>query len=112
MTGNHNIYYDYYIYYDYIYIYIFYIYIYFIYIYIYIYIKQCHQIIWIGEKSAERKNPKIAKVNKGKLTLLLKCAICDSRISKSIKKGPAGLLITLGLKASLTKIPLLGDILF
>ena len=107
MTGNHNIYYDYYIYYDYIY------YIYILYIYIYIlYIKQCHQIIWIGEKSAERKNPKIAKVNKGKLTLLLKCAICDSRISKSIKKGPAGLLITLGLKASLTKIPLLGDILF
>ena len=93
-----------------IYIMIIYI-IYIFYIYIYI-LKQCHQIIWIGEKSAERKNPKIAKVNKGKLTLLLKCAICDSRISKSIKKGPAGLLITLGLKASLTKIPLLGDILF
>ena len=45
--------------------------------------------------------------------ILPKCAICDSKKSKFIKKQEAsGILSNLGLKAPLNKIPLLGDILF
>ena len=45
--------------------------------------------------------------------LLSKCAICGSKKSRFIKKqGASGILINLGLKTPLSKIPLLGDILF
>ena len=45
--------------------------------------------------------------------LLSKCAIRGSKKSRFIKKQEAtGILISLGLKTSLSKIPLLGDILF
>ena len=43
----------------------------------------------------------------------MKCAICGSKKSKFIKKQQGtGLLINLGIKTPLAKIPLLGDILF
>ena len=42
-----------------------------------------------------------------------KCAICGSRKSKFINKQEAkGLLSKLGIKATLSKVRLLGDILF
>ena len=45
--------------------------------------------------------------------ILSKCAICNSRKSKFIKKQDAkGLLSKLGIKTPLYKIPVLGDILF
>ena len=45
--------------------------------------------------------------------LLSNCAICGSKKSRFIKKQEAsGILSSLGLKTPLTKIPLLGDILF
>ena len=45
--------------------------------------------------------------------ILSKCAICGSKISRFIKKQEAsGILSNIGLKTSLSKIPLLGDILF
>ena len=45
--------------------------------------------------------------------LIWKCALCNSKKSKSIKKEKAsGLLSNLGLKIPLSKILLLGDILF
>ena len=45
--------------------------------------------------------------------ILSKCAICNSRKSKFIKKQDAkGLLSKLGIKTPLSKVPLLGDILF
>ena len=45
--------------------------------------------------------------------LLSKCAICRGKKSRFIKKQEAsGILISLGLKAPLSKIQLLGDILF
>ena len=45
--------------------------------------------------------------------ILSKCAICNSKKSKFIKNQEAkGLLIKLGIKAPLNKIPILGDILF
>ena len=45
--------------------------------------------------------------------LLLTCAICGSKKSRFIKKQEAsGILSSLGLKAPLSKIPLLGEFLF
>ena len=45
--------------------------------------------------------------------LLSKCAICSSKKSKFIKKQEAkGLLSNLGIRTPLSKILLLGDVLF
>ena len=45
--------------------------------------------------------------------ILSKCAVCCNQKWRFIKKQePSGLLSNLGLKTLLTKIPLLGDILF
>ena len=45
--------------------------------------------------------------------VLSKCAICGSKVSKFIKKQEAkGLLSNLGIRTPLSKIPLLGDVLF
>ena len=45
--------------------------------------------------------------------ILSKYAICGSRRSKLIKNQDAkGILSTLGIKTRLSKIPLLGDVLF
>ena len=45
--------------------------------------------------------------------MISKCTICGSRKSKFIKKQEAnGILSSLGIKTPLSKIPLLGDVLF
>ena len=45
--------------------------------------------------------------------ILSNCAICGSKKSKFIKNQQAkGLLSSLGIRAPLSKIPLLGDVLF
>ena len=45
--------------------------------------------------------------------ILSKCVICGSKKSRFIKKQEAsGILSSLGLKTPLSKIPLLGDVLF
>ena len=45
--------------------------------------------------------------------ILSKCAICGGRKSKFIKKqGAKGILSSLGIRTPLSKIPLLGDVLF
>ena len=44
---------------------------------------------------------------------LSKCAICDSKKSRFIKDREAkGLLNNLGVRTPLSKVPILGDILF
>ena len=49
----------------------------------------------------------------GKIIILSKCAICNSKKSKFINQQEAkGLLSKLGIKTPLSKIPILGDILF
>ena len=64
------------------------------------------------EKNTESIDPKVSKTSNGK-TILSKCAVCESKISKFIKEQQAkGLLSNLGIKTPLNKIPLLGDILF
>ena len=64
------------------------------------------------KQNTESVNPKVSKTTNGKLMILSKCAICDSKKSKFIKEQQAkGLLNNLGIRTPLNKIPLLGDIL-
>ena len=65
------------------------------------------------KKNTESINLKVSKTNNGKMMILSKCAICDSKKSKFIKEQqPKGLLSNLGIRTPLNKIPILGDILF
>ena len=58
-------------------------------------------------------NPQVPSTSNGKMMILSKCAICGSKKSKFIKKQEAkGLLSKLGIKTPLSKVPILGDILF
>ena len=55
----------------------------------------------------------VSATSNGRTMILSKCAICGSKKSKFIKNQEAkGLLSSLGLKTPLSKIPLLGDVLF
>ena len=64
-------------------------------------------------KYTKNINPQVLSTSNDKLMILPKCAICGSKKSRFIKKEDAkGLLSKLGIKTSLSKIPLLGDILF
>ena len=58
-------------------------------------------------------NPQVSSNSNGKLMILSKCAICNSKKSKFIKKQEAKeLLSKLGIETPLSKVPLLGDISF
>ena len=64
-------------------------------------------------KNTEIKNPKVRRTKNGRIMLLLKCIVCDSKKSKFMKKQEAsGLLNRLGIKTPLNKIPLLGPPFF
>ena len=64
-------------------------------------------------KNTENINPKISGTSNGKTIILSNCAICGSKKSKFIKKQEAnGLLSSLRIKTPLSKIPLLGNVLF
>ena len=65
------------------------------------------------KRNAENVDLKVLKTKNGRAMLLSKYAICSSKKSRFMKKQKAkGLLSSLGLKILLSKIPLLGDILF
>ena len=65
------------------------------------------------KKYTKNINPQVSSTSNGKMMILSKCAICGSKKSRFIKKQEAkGLLSKLGIKTPLSKIPLLGDILF
>ena len=65
------------------------------------------------KKNTESINPKGSKTSNGKTMVLSKCVICGSKESNFIKvQQPKGLLSNLGIRTPLSKIPLLGDILF
>ena len=64
-------------------------------------------------KYTKNINPQVSSKSNGKLMILSKWAICDSKKSKFIKKQEAsGLLSKLGIKTPLSQISLLGDVLF
>ena len=58
-------------------------------------------------KNTESKNPKVARKKNGRIMLLSKCAVCDSK-----QQQASGLLSSLGIKAPLSKTPLVGPLLF
>ena len=61
------------------------------------------------KKNTENIDP----TSNGKAMILSNCAICGSKKSRFIKHQEAkGLLSKLGFKTPLSKVPILGDILF
>ena len=65
------------------------------------------------QKNTESINPKFSATSNGRSMILSKCAICGSKKSKFIQKQESkGLLSSLGITILLSKIPLLGDVLF
>ena len=65
------------------------------------------------KKDTENIKPRVSNTSNGKTVLLLKCAKCGSKISRFIKNQEAkGLLSNLVIRTPLSKVPLLGDILF
>ena len=64
-------------------------------------------------KDTENINPRVSNTSNGRKTMLSKCTICGSKKSRFIKDQEAkGLLSNLGVRTPLSKVPLLGDILF
>ena len=64
-------------------------------------------------KDTENINPTVSKTSNVRTMLLSKCAICGSKKSIFIKNQEAkGLLNNLGIRTPLSKVPILGDILF
>ena len=58
-------------------------------------------------------NPKVSPTSNGKTMILSKCTICGSKNQNLLKKREAkGLLSNLGIKTPLSKISILGDVLF
>ena len=65
------------------------------------------------KKYTKNVNSKVSNASNGKIMILSKCATCGSKKSKFIRKQEAiGLLSNLGLRIPLSKVPILGDILF
>ena len=64
-------------------------------------------------KNTENIDSRVSKTSNGRTIVLSKCAICDAKKSRFIKNQDAkGLLSNLGAKTPLSKVPILGDILF
>ena len=63
--------------------------------------------------NTESKNSKVVKTKSGRIMLLSKCGVCNSKKLICVKEQEArGLLSSLGMKTPLSQIPLLGPILF
>ena len=65
------------------------------------------------KKYTKNINPRVLGTSNGKAMILSKCAICSNKKSRFIKNQEAkGLLSNLGIRTPLSKVPILGDILF
>ena len=64
-------------------------------------------------KNTENINPRVSKTSNGRTMVLSKCAICDGKKSRFIKNQEAkGLLSNVDIRTPLSKVPILGNILF
>ena len=64
-------------------------------------------------KDSENINRRVSNTSNRRKTILSKCAICGSKKSRFIKEQEAkGLLSNLGVRTQLSKVPILGNILF
>ena len=64
------------------------------------------------KKNTENINSGVSNTSNNKTILFSKCAICDPKKPRFVKKQGSGMLSSLGLKTPLSKIPLFADILF
>ena len=65
------------------------------------------------KKDTENINPRVSNTSNGRTMILSKCAISGSKKSRFVKDQEAkGLLSNLGLRTPLSKVTLLGEILF
>ena len=63
-------------------------------------------------EKTDSKNQTAAKINKGRLTILSKFSVCDTKKLRFIKEQEAsGLLSSLGIDIPFSKIPLLSPLL-
>ena len=66
-----------------------------------------------NRKKNKKKKTRFAKTNKEKLVILSKCAVCDTEKLRFIKEQEAsGLLKSIEIKTSLSKISLIDLLLF
>ena len=64
-------------------------------------------------KNTESKNTKVVRMKNGRIMILSKCEVCDSKKSKFIKKKETSrLLCSLEIKTPLSKITLVDPLLF
>ena len=65
------------------------------------------------KKHTENINPQVSSTSNGKIKILSKCTICNSKKSKFINKQEAKRLLSkLGIKTPFRELPILADILF
>ena len=65
------------------------------------------------KKHTGNLNLQVSSTSNGKVMILSKCAICNSKKSKFVNKQEGkGLLSNLGIKTPFSKLPILHDILF
>ena len=65
------------------------------------------------KKDTENINPRVSNTNNGRTMILSKYAICGNKKSRFIKNQETkGILSNLGIRTPLSKVSLLGDILF
>ena len=65
------------------------------------------------KKDTENINSRVSNTSNGRTMILSKCAICGSKNSRFVKNQETkGLLSNLGVRTPLSKVPILGDILF
>ena len=65
------------------------------------------------KKDTKNIDPEVSITSNDRAMILSKCAICGSKLSRFIKNQEVkGLLSKLGIKTPLSKVPILGDILF
>ena len=64
-------------------------------------------------KNTQSIDSVVSKTSNGKIMILSKCVICGSKKSKFIKEQEAkALLSNLRIRTPLSKIPILGEVLF
>ena len=64
-------------------------------------------------KNTENVNPRVSNTSNSRKAILWKCAICGGKKSRIIKNQKTkGLLSNLGVRTPLSKVPIMGDILF
>ena len=70
-------------------------------------------VILLRGENTKSINPQVSETKTSGTIILSKCAVCGAKISKFIKKQEAKrLLNNLGIRTLLSKIPILGDVLF